>query len=171
MKQTVYQGKYISVSEEKINSHTYERITLRAGVHVIPVRNERVLLIREERTHEDTPRWKVVSGWCDKEDKDPLAHAQEELAEEANMSAEHWEEVYQAVVPNATVNPNAWYYLCEGISELPYNHPNPDEGCEVLDKKWFSFEELFELINKKEAWLDHSMAVVLWVLYNKKSGH
>lgn len=171
MKQTVYEGKYIEVSEERIHNHVYERASLRPGVHVVPVQDNKVLLIQEERTHEDTPRWKVVSGWCDKDEKNPLAHAQEELAEEANMEAGYWEEVYQAIIPNATINPNARYFVCKDLTELSYQHPNPDENCEVLDKQWFSINEIFELLNRKEAWLDHSMAVVLWVLYNQKNEH
>lgn len=171
MKEIVYQGKYISVSEERIDNHVYERASLRAGVNVIPVQNNKVLLIKESRGHEDIPRWKVVSGWCDKDDKNPLFHAQEELAEEANMVAQQWEEIYQAIVPNATINPNTRYFMCADVSELSYVHDNPDQHCEVLDKKWFSFDEIFELLNSKSAWLDHSMMVVLWVLYNQKNEH
>ena len=84
------------------------------------------------------------------------------------MQAERWEEVHRSVVPSATVNPNSYYFTCEDVSELPYEQENPDT-CIVLEKKWFTFEEVFELLNTKEAWLDHSMMVVLWVLYNKKN--
>jgi len=170
MKNIRYEGKYITLSEEVIGTHTYERITLRAGVNVIPVKDKKVLLIKEKRTHEDEPRWKVVSGWCDKDEKTPLSHAQEELAEEANMQAEHWEEVYTTNIPNATINPNVHYFTCFGLSELSYIHENPD-SCIILEKKWFSFDELFELINTKQTWMDHSLMVVLWVLYNQKNEH
>ena len=167
MKKNVYKGRYISVSEERINNHVYERVQLRPGVQVIPVEGETVLLIKEKRTHEDTHRWKLVSGWRDKEDKTALEHAQEELAEEANMKAKHWEELEGSALESATFNPNTTYFLCHEVSELPYEHENPD-SCIVYDKRWFSFEEVFELVSTKEAWCDDTILVALVVLYNQK---
>lgn len=56
----VYEGNYIRVTEEVINDHTFERAHFRPGVHVLPFRDNKLLLIREYRHHEGGSRWKFI---------------------------------------------------------------------------------------------------------------
>lgn len=165
MKHAKYRGKYITTSEEVINGHTYERTELIPNVHVMPVRDNKILLMNEFRTHEKSSRWKLITGWCEKENKNPLEHAQEELAEEVGMQAKYWEEYFNASVPNATVNLNTRYFVCKNISKLDQKIENPDSG-EVLDYNWFSYDEIFELINNKKMYPGQSTMFALLYLYN-----
>lgn len=167
MKEEKYKGKYITITEEIINNHVYERVAIREGVQVFPYRDEKILLIKEYRTHEKKARYKFVSGMCDKDGKSPLNHAKEELAEEAQMKAEYWEEIYNSQVPNATINPNVHFFVCTEISELEETIENPDSS-EVLETRWCSLEDLFQLMNQKEIWLDDVLMVAVWYLNNKK---
>lgn len=168
MQQTKYQGNYITVTEEVINNHIYERVRLRAGVHVIPVRDNKVLFMHEHRTHEHKPRWKLVSGWCDKDNTTPLLHAQEELAEELGMQAGYWEELYNTIAPGATVDPNTYYFLCRDISELDTKIINPDHGCEVLGYRWMNSHDVYTALNAGEMWMDDSALAALRVLHNEE---
>jgi len=165
MKSIKYKGSYITTSEEEINGHIYERTELMSNVHVLPIRGNKILLMNEFRTHEKKSRWKLITGWCDKEGKSSLEHAQEELAEEVGMQAEHWEEIFYANVPHATVNLNTHYFVCTEISELEEKIDNPDTG-EVLDYAWFDFNEIFNLIDQKKIWPGQSTMIAVSYLYN-----
>lgn len=165
MKQIKYKGKYITTSEEKINGHTYERTELIPNVHVMPVRDNKILLMNEYRNHEKDSRWKLITGWCEKENKNPLEHAQEELAEEVGMQAEYWEEIFDASVPNGTINRNTKYFLCKNISSLDQKIKNPDTGI-VIDYNWFNIEDIFSMIEAKKIWPGQSILIALLCLRN-----
>jgi len=167
MKEIKYQGKYITTSEEEINGHMYERTELQPGVHVLPIRDNKILLINELRVHEKAARWKLVSGWCDKDNLSPQEHAQEELAEEVGMQAKHWEEFFNASVPNATVSLNTRYFVCTDISDIEEKIHNPDSG-EVLDYGWFTYDQIFALINACKMWPGSSTMMAIWYLYNNR---
>ncbi len=148
MRRIVYQGNYITVSEEEISGHLYERVSLRDGVHIIPYDEEKgILLIREYRVHEKGERWKFVSGWVDKKGKSLLEHAKEELAEELGLQAGKWTLLYQEKNKNATCSTSLHVYLCEEISPLKEKSKNPDSG-EILEMKWFNFQDFFHLIQR-----------------------
>ena len=168
MKKTTYQGKYITTSEEEIDGHIYERTELMENIHVLPIKDNKILLMKEFRTHEKGHRWKLVSGWCDKNGKTPLEHAKEELAEEIGMQARQWDELFHSNVPNATVNLNTHYFICTDVSELETKIKNPDSSA-VLDYKWFTFNQIFTLIQDKKMWPGESTMVALLCLYNSKN--
>lgn len=167
MRKNVYKGRYITVSEELIGDHVYERMELLPGVHILPIRDDKILLMNEYRSHEKGSRWKLVTGWCDKSEKTPLDHAKEELAEELGMQAETWVEFFDGSVPNATVNGNTKYFLCKDISELDEKIENPDLGCVVNGYKWFDYHQVFELINQGKMYPGASSMIALWCLYNE----
>ena len=165
MKQTKYQGTYITASEAVIGGHTYERVELMENVHVMPIRDKKILLINEYRNHERSARWKLITGWCDKENKTPQDHAIEELAEEVGMQAEIWEKFFSSATPNATVNINSHYFVCKSISELVVKIENPDTS-KVLEYAWFGYSEIFDLINEGKMFPSGSTMVALWYLYS-----
>lgn len=165
MKQVRYQGNYIAISEELINGHTYERTALMSNVHVMPIRDNKILLMNEFRTHEESARWKLITGWAEKPGKSLLEHAVEELAEEVGMQAGYWKEFFNSAAPNATVNLNTHYFVCKDIAKLKEKIPNPDSS-EVLGYDWFSYDEIFALINAGKMWPGESSMIALWYLYN-----
>ncbi len=169
MEKIIYQGNYISVSEQSIDGHIYERASLRPGVHVVPIKDDKVLFMKEYRTHEGIVRFKLVSGWCDKEGKTALDHAQEELAEELGMEAETWEEFHCSNAPGATVNPNTTYFICRNLKTLEHKPENPDTGCRVLEHEWMDVEAIYACLNNKTMWIDDSALVALLALYNIKN--
>ncbi len=148
MEEIKYQGKYITVVEEEIDGHVYERARLREGVHVIPHDgNGNILLIREYRVHEKGERWKFVSGWMDKEGKDALTHAQEELAEEIGYRAEVWKEIFREKNRLGTCSFGIHVFLCEDLVPLEEKPENPDTG-EVRELRWVDRRELVEILKK-----------------------
>lgn len=162
MKETRYKGNYISVSEEIIDGHVYERALLRPGVHIIPYRdNGKILLMHESRPHETNPRWKLVSGWIDKEHKTALEHAIEELAEEVGHTAETWIQLPKMDDANFTVSFQADFFACRGLQKIEQPPENPDNGCEVLGYDWFSFDQIFDMLNDGKILKDNAILVAL----------
>ncbi len=158
--ETKYSGKYLTITEEQIGSHIYERVILKEGVRVYPIQEGKLLLIKEFRTHEGKARWKIVSGWIDKEGKSTLEIAQEELAEETGLQAEHWDEFYVYDTMGATVSTRIPCYIATGISELPEKIENPDND-EILEMRWVNLDELYGLIDAQEMfWDDETIACI-----------
>jgi len=58
-------------------------------------REQKILVIEEYIHHYNRSFWKYVSGGVDKEEKDFITHAKEELAEEVGMSSEGWHHFHQ----------------------------------------------------------------------------
>ena len=167
MQEIKYSGNYITVTEENINNHIFERVKLRRGVHIIPYRDDgKILLIYERRVHERDIRWKLVSGWVDKEHKTILEHAQEELAEEVGYSAEQWREFYNTDRNDLTFSTSTYYFTCTHLTKLENPPINPDSG-EILEYGWFSFDEIFQMLSKNQIEKDGSIMVALSFLYNQ----
>lgn len=168
MQEVKYKGNYITVTEENINGHVFERVKLRKGVHLIPYREEdnKILLIYEERIHERSPRWKLVSGWVDKEHKSILEHAQEELAEEVGYAAKYWQEIYNSDRDDLTVSPSTYFFVCKYLTKLEHPPINPDSGG-VLNYDWFSFDEIFHMLSENQIEKDGSIMVALSFLYDQ----
>lgn len=167
MQKIKYKGNYITVTEEEISGHTYERVKLRKGVHVIPYSNDgKIMLMNEKREHEDKSRWKLVSGWVDKEGGSILDHAIDELAEEVAYSAENWQEIYSSDYVDKTISPSAYYFTCNNLLKLENPPENPDTGF-VLGYDWFSFDEIFAMMSQNKILRDDSIMVALHFLYEK----
>ncbi len=134
----VYEGRYITVTEETIDYHTYERMYLRPGIVVLPVNQRKILLILEDRVHEVEPRWKLVSGWMDKDGLDDLEIAQEELAEEVGMASDQWEKLPFCGRSRNTLNVPIAYFAAHNPYHLSNPPQNPDNDV-VLERKWVDF--------------------------------
>ena len=171
MKITKYKGKFLEITEEDMEGHIYERVKLRAGVKVLPVKNNKILFIREFRVHEKEASIKLVSGWLDKENKTPLEIAQEELAEEVSMKAKKWREFHHMNTDNFTVENKVSYFLAEDVEDLEEKVINPDHDI-VEEILWLSEEEFWEMAEKKEInWFsDNFVAAILYREINKKNG-
>ena len=170
MQEIKYKGNYITVTEENIGGHIFERVKLRKSVYVIPYREEdkKILLIFEERIHENKARWKLISGWVDKEHKTILEHAQEELAEEVGFEADLWKEIYNTDYNDKTISGSTYYFVCQKLKQLENPPRNPDSG-EVLKYDWFSFDEIFQMVLEGTLLKDESIMVALSFLYEKQS--
>jgi 8-oxo-dGTP pyrophosphatase MutT (NUDIX family) len=162
MQETRYKGNYITVTEEIIHGHRYERVLLRPGIQVIPYREDgKILLMHESRTHETISRWKLVSGWVDKDGKTPLEHAIDELAEEVGYTATSWFHISKMDDKNFTISFQTDFFACTDLVKIPNPPNNPDEGCQVLDCGWFSFDEIFDLMADGRMLKDNTILVAL----------
>jgi ADP-ribose pyrophosphatase len=165
MRKIIYQGEYLTMSTENIAGHIYERVALRPGVKILAIKNNKILFIKEYRTHEKSARWKLVSGWVDKKNKTTLEIAKEELREEASYRANNWRLFHQHNTPNQTIEQSVSYFLATDLKLLS-KQKNPDSNI-VEEITFLNKNEVIEKLQKKEIYWDEDMAVLLMYLENK----
>ncbi len=159
MRKIIYKGKYLTMSTEEINGHLYERVTMRAGVAVLPVKNNKILFIKEYRPHEKKSRLKLLGGWMDKKGMSPLQIAQEELREEISMKADKWKLFYKYDTKNYTIEEIKSYFIAEDLQQLP-PQKNPDSDI-VEEVVFLDEKELKEKLSNKEILWDKDITVAL----------
>ena len=162
MRKIIYQGKYLTMSTEDIDGHIYERVTLRPGVKILAVQDDKILFIKEYRAHEKSARWKLVTGWVDKENKTTLQIAKEELQEEASYQAKNWELFYHLQTTGGTVEVDTSYFIAKDLQQLPPQN-NPDNDI-VQEKKFLTKQEIIQKMQQKEIIWEDDMAVV-WMYF------
>ena len=162
MRKIIFQGKYLTLTVEEINGHLYERVRLRPGLKIIAENQGKFLFIKEFRTHEKAARWKLVSGWLDKEGKTPLEVAQEELREEVSYRANKWKLFYRRQTPNHTIELDTYYFVAQDLATLP-PQTNPDSD-RVEKIAWLTAEEIKQKLRQREIDWDEDMAVMLMYL-------
>jgi len=163
MRQIVYSGQYLTMSIEAVDGHVYERVTLRSGIRVIPVQDNKVLFIREYRTHEKITRLKLIGGWIDKEGKTALKIAQDELREEVSLKAKDWSLFYTYNTPNQTIEEKVDYFIAKDLTQLP-KQKNPDSDI-VEEIVFLTEEDVKNKLSKKEILWDRDMVVVMMFFY------
>jgi len=166
MRKIIHRGKYLTMSTEEIDGHLYERVTMRPGVAVLPIKDDKVMFIKEYRTHEKRSSLKLISGWVDKENKTILEIAKEELKEEASMKAENWKLFYKYDTTNFTIEEKKSYFIAENLQKLPpQNNPDNDIVEEVI---FLNEKEVKEKLLTKELLWSKDFLVVLMYFDKKK---
>ncbi|HIP50374.1 MAG TPA: hypothetical protein EYG99_02900 [Candidatus Pacebacteria bacterium] len=159
MRKIVYRGKYLTMSTEEIDGHIYERVSVRSGIRVLPIRNGKILFIREYRKHEQGSRLKLIGGWVDKKNKTSLEIAKEELSEEVSMKANDWELFYTYKTLNGTIEEEVDYFIASDLEKLP---PQKNPDSDIVEEIIFLSElELKEKLREKEILWDKDITVAL----------
>ncbi len=100
--QTVFEGKVFDIQRDELTLAHSEQPIVReymghpGAVVIVALRgdegNEEILLERQYRHPVRAKLWEVPAGLLDIPGEDPLIGAQRELAEEADLTAKHWED-------------------------------------------------------------------------------
>lgn len=163
MKEVKYKGNYLEVSEEILDGHTYERVLLKSGVRVYPVKENKILIINEQKRHEGISRWKFIGGWLDKDGKDELVTAKEELLEEVGMKSDEWEQFHVFDTGNATVGIKSTYFIVKNPKVVDNPPQNPDLDI-INEFKWVDLAELWQMIDDKKLLWDFDALAGIQVL-------
>lgn len=133
MEDVIFVGKYLRVTLEQRDGHTYERVHVRPGVSVIPLTDEgNIRFICERRWSNQEICTRLVSGYIN-DDEEPLACAQRELGEETGLEARHWELLLHSRYEEGTVQKVQYYYLAWNL-RAGQAHPDAGEHIEgVVD--------------------------------------
>jgi ADP-ribose pyrophosphatase len=103
----------------------------------------RMLLINQYRQPIGTREWELPAGLLDVAGEEPLAAAQRELAEEADLVAAHWR-------PLTTYHPSAGgsdeaitVFEARGLAPAPMVHDRTDEEAEIV-LRWEPLDEILD---------------------------
>src|SRR5690606_8076733 len=91
----------------------------------------RVLLIQQYRHPIRYRDWELPAGLLDVAGEDPLAAAQRELVEEADVTAENWEHLVSSWTTPGGNDEMIHIYLATGISAAPAAHAREDEEADI----------------------------------------
>lgn len=93
--------------------------------------DDRVLLIRQYRHPISAFEWEIPAGLLDIAGEDPLVAARRELAEEADIEAEHWAVLVDYFTSPGGMNEALRIYLARGLSPVPAGQRHEREGEEA----------------------------------------
>ncbi|MCI5050745.1 MAG: NUDIX domain-containing protein [Candidatus Pacebacteria bacterium] len=127
-------------------------------VYPFNTKTKELLLIEEYIHHYKKSFWKFVSGGVDKNDKDLITHAREELAEEVALESENLYHVYSA--PKIFGNRGTHFYVAENPITMKHPPKNPDTD-EILNHKWVNQEQFQKMLDVKELLWDEATMVAL----------
>ena len=118
-------------------------------VLVFPFDTEKkeLLIIQEYIQHYKKAYWKFVSGGIDKDNKNILTHAQEELAEEVGMESGNIYHIYSA--PKIFGNRGTHFYVAENPTSMSNAPENPDTD-EIIDQKWVTEKEFNQMLDSRD---------------------
>jgi 8-oxo-dGTP pyrophosphatase MutT (NUDIX family) len=143
-----YNGKFIRVSEKKIDQYTWEKVYLPDSLVVIPLTDDNeIIFIVEQRPHE-TPnfRLKLVTGHIEKNES-PIETANRELQEEAGYKSHNLTEL-MVHRSTGTINSHFYYFFARDL--VPSKIPNPDGEESILEVKKFKVETVQKMLKNGE---------------------
>lgn len=109
--------------------------------------DEHVVLIRQYRHPISSLEWEIPAGLLDVVGEDPLLAAQRELAEEADLVAEHWAVLLDYFSSPGGMNEALRIYLARGLSPVPSAERHEREGEEAhLVKRSASLDEVIDAV-------------------------
>lgn len=165
METTVYQGRYLRVTEESIEGTRYERVYVHPSVIILAETAEGKLLFITERRKGETPpvRLKPVTGFLE-EGVSFEENVNRELQEEVGLRAGHVEEIDRFVCSGLT-NERRHYALARDL--VPSRLPNPD-GDTVLAVHEFTVDEVLGMILSGRYPVSATAAVLLKYCLRRK---
>ncbi len=92
---------------------------------------DRVVLIRQYRHPISSHEWEIPAGLLDVAGEDPLLAAQRELAEEADLVAEHWALLLDYFSSPGGMNEALRIFVARGLSLVPEEDRHQREGEEA----------------------------------------
>jgi len=141
----VYKGKIIDVDIERIRLPNGREMDLEivrhpGGAAVVAVdRDQRVCLLRQYRHVAGGWIWELPAGKLD-DGEAPRRTAERELAEEAGLAAERWDELGSELSSPGIFNEVIHLYLARGLHAV---EPNTEEH-EVLEVHWVPLRQALQ---------------------------
>ena len=144
----VYEGRVWDIRRDRFRfgDHELERDYVdHTGAVAVLARDEhdRVLLINQYRHPIRSRDWELPAGLLDVEGEEPLAAAQRELAEEADLVASEWRELMVFATSPGGSDEVIRVYEARGLSAAPEVFARSEEEAELL-LRWVPLAEAVE---------------------------
>lgn len=122
-------------------------------------KEQKLLIIKEYIHGYQKSFWKYVSGGVDKEGKDILTHAKEELAEELALGSDSFYHIHS--MEKVFGNRGTHFFVAEDPYILEHPPENPDTDI-IEETRWVSYKEFMDMLDVKELrWDEASMAAFM----------
>jgi 8-oxo-dGTP pyrophosphatase MutT (NUDIX family) len=129
-------------------------------VYPFNTETQEIYLIQEYIHHYDRKFWKFVSGGIDKNGKDNLTHAREELAEEVGMESQNTYHLYSS--EKIFGNRGSHFYVAENPIVMEHPPENPDTDI-ITDTRWVNQNQFQDMLDHKELLWDATTMCALQV--------
>lgn len=138
-REEIFQGSIFSLYSDDVampggGSARRDYTRHRGAVVVVALDDDgRVVLVRQYRHPLGEVIWELPAGLLDVEGEDPIQAAMRELAEEADLTAEHWEPLLAVHTSPGYSDEFIRIYLARGLAEVPEasRHERQDEEAEL----------------------------------------
>jgi len=146
----IYEGKIIKVFTKEItfsdgHSSTYEFVEHKPSVALIPIIEDKIVLVEQYRPAVEKKCLEVPAGLIEA-DENPIDTARRELEEETGYYAEDIIELLSAFSSPGFSTEKTHFFLAKKLKKTQQKL-DPDEEINV---KLFSIEQLMEMIKKSE---------------------
>jgi len=144
-RETVFHGKVWDVVRDRVRfgdgGLVREYVRHTGAVAVLAIDDEgRVLLLNQYRQPIGTRDWEIPAGLLDIPGEDPLAAAQRELAEEADLAASEWSDPLVFHTSPGGSDEVLHVYRARGLTAVP-RFDRTDEEAEIVTR-WASLDEV-----------------------------
>jgi ADP-ribose pyrophosphatase len=144
----VYEGRVWDIRRDRFRfgDHELERDYVdHTGAVAVLARDDddRVLLINQYRHPIRARDWELPAGLLDVEGEDPLAAAQRELAEEADLVAAEWRELLTFATSPGGSDETIRVYEARGLTAAPEVFARTEEEAELV-VRWVPIVEVVE---------------------------
>lgn len=152
--ETVFTGKVWNIRRDVFaldgNGVTREYMDHTGAVAVLALdERDRVLLIKQYRHPMRVRDWELPAGLLDFAGESPLAAAQRELAEEADLVAETWDLLSEFMTSPGGSNEVIRVYLARGVSAAPevFERTEEEAGIEV---RWVALDDAVDAVLRSD---------------------
>jgi 8-oxo-dGTP pyrophosphatase MutT (NUDIX family) len=151
--ETKYESPYVSLSVDTIvgpdgGEHARAVVRPHGAIGVLALDDaDRILLVEQYRHPVRRRLLEIPAGTLDVLDEKPLAAAVRELAEEADLVAEHWEPLL-TMVATPGYSTEAWeVFQVSGLSAVPHAERTVREAEEAdMAQWWLPFDQAVEAV-------------------------
>lgn len=151
--QVVFSGMVVDVRRDSLadsDGGTFERdvvVDLGAVAVVAVDADDRVLVVEQYRHPARRRLVELPAGLLDNEGEEPLAAARRELAEEGQVAAARWSELFTLMPSPGISDETITVYLAEDVSpvEVPADFVAVHEEA-TMTRRWVTLEELVEAV-------------------------
>ena len=145
----IHRGRVWNVAKEAFRynggSITRELIEHPGAVAVLALdEHENVLLIRQYRHAIRARVWEIPAGLLDQDGEHPLAAAQRELAEEADLKAETWNVLADFQNSPGGSDETIRVYLARGVSAVPAFARHDEEAD--IEVRWVPLDDVVDAV-------------------------
>ncbi|MFC5501420.1 NUDIX domain-containing protein [Lysinimonas soli] len=160
--EVVYDGRVWDVRRDSFvfadHSLTREYVDHPGAAAVLAIDAEdRVLLINQYRHPVGLRDWELPAGLLDVEGEPPIDAARRELAEEADLAAEHWSELVTFHTSPGGSNETLHVFEARGLTPTHAPYPRTEEESEIVTR-WVPLAEAVDAV--LEGRLSNSILII-----------